>query len=156
MIRGIIQSVIEGVIKRFTAAGRPDETFTNREYFQHYGFTSRPLAGAEAIIIKEGNNIIMVASDDRRYRIALENGEVALYTDEGDKIHLKRDGQIEITATAKVTITAPECIVNAVTSVTATSPIITLIASEKVLAQTPLMRVEGDIEATGNITEQVA
>ncbi len=54
MIRGIIQSVFEGVIKRFTASGRADETITDREYFQHYGFTSRPLAGAEAIIIREG------------------------------------------------------------------------------------------------------
>jgi len=69
LIRGIIQSVVEGVIKRFTAAGRPDETIANREYFQHYGYTSRPLPGAEAIIIQEDNHIIMIASDDRRYRI---------------------------------------------------------------------------------------
>ncbi len=52
MIRGIIKSVAEGVIKRFTASGRPDETITNREYFQHYGFSSVPLAGAEAILIR--------------------------------------------------------------------------------------------------------
>jgi len=107
MIRGIVLSVIEGVIKRFTASGRTGEIITNREYFQHYGFTSRPLAGAECIIIREGNHIVMIASDDRRYRIALESGEVALYTDEGDKIQLKRGGNIEISAGAEVTVIAP-------------------------------------------------
>jgi len=134
MIRGIIQGVIEGVIKRFTASGRPGETITNREYFQHYGFTSRPLEGAEAIIIKEGNHIVMIASDDRRYRIALEEGEVALYTDEGDKIHLKRDRTIEIvsgnklvaTVDNEVDITTKMAVVTASTSCQVNSPVINL------------------------------
>ncbi len=52
MIRGIIESGVEGLIKRFSALGRQGESFTSREYFQHYGFTSRPLVGAEAIIIR--------------------------------------------------------------------------------------------------------
>lgn len=96
MIRVIIESVVEGVIKRFTASGRADEMFENREYFQHYGFTSRPLAGAEAILIKDGNHIVMIASDDRRYRLAIEDGEVAIYTDEGDYILFKRGKEIFI------------------------------------------------------------
>jgi len=90
MIRGIIKSVTEGFIKLFSASGRANESFSDREYFQHYGFTSRPREGAEIIIIREGNHIIGIASDDRRYRLAIEDGEVALYTDEGDYIHLKR------------------------------------------------------------------
>jgi len=107
MVRSIISSVTEGVIKRFSGSGRSDETFTNREYFQHYGFTSRPLKDAEGIVIKDGNNIILIASDDRRYRIQVEDGEVALYSDEGDKIHFMRGKVIEITSGAKVTIKAP-------------------------------------------------
>ncbi|KAF0145125.1 MAG: mu-like prophage Flumu protein gp45 [Nitrospirae bacterium] len=96
MIRAIIQSVFEGVIKRLTASGRSDEIIENREYFQHYGFTSRPLSGAEAILIQDGNHIVMLASDDRRYRLAIEDGEVALYTDEGDHILFKRGKEIYI------------------------------------------------------------
>lgn len=134
MIRGKIQEVIEGVIKRFTASGRPGETFTRREYFQHYGFTSRPLADAEAIIIREGNHIVMIASDDRRYRIALEKGEVALYTDEGDKVHLKRNRTIEIvsgnklvaTVENEVDVTTKVAVVNASTSCQVNSPLINL------------------------------
>jgi len=100
-IRSIISSVVEGVIKRISGAGRIGETFTNREYFQHYGFTSRPLSGAEGIFIVQGNNVIAIASDDRRYRFAIEDGELALYTDEdkdsfGHRIHFKRNREIEI------------------------------------------------------------
>ena len=105
MIRGIIKSITEGKIKKVSASGRSDETFDDREYFQHYGFTSRPLKDGELILIREGNHIVAIASDDRRYRIAVEDGEVALYTDEGDKIHFKRGKEIEIVCGNKLTAT---------------------------------------------------
>lgn len=103
MIRGIIQSVIEGTVKRFSATGRSGESFTSREYMQHYGFSSRPLSGAEAVLIRDGNHIVMIASEDRRYRVGLEGGEVCLYTDEGDQIRLKRDKEIYIKSGNKLT-----------------------------------------------------
>jgi len=151
MIRSIITSVSEGVIKRFTGAGRPKETFTNREYFQHYGYTSRPLPDAEGIVLKKGNNIIMVASDDRRYRIALVEGEVAIYTDEGDFIHLKRDkilhiktgNKLLIDATNDVEVNTTRAKVNASESAELTSPVITL---------TGAVTIDGTLAVTGNIT----
>jgi phage baseplate assembly protein V len=112
MIRSIITSVKEGAIKRFSGTGRTNETFTDREYFQHYGFTSRPLAGAEAIVLKKGNNIIVVASDDRRYRLALEDGEVGLYTDEGDSVHLKRGREVCVTTENLIIDAAVKCQIN--------------------------------------------
>jgi phage gp45-like len=112
MIRGIVKSVVEGVIKRFTASGRPDETISDREYLQHYGYTSRPLAGAEIIIIREGNHYLAIASDDRRYRISLKEGEVALYDDLGQKVHLTRDG-IVVESPKRIYATAPEVTVTA-------------------------------------------
>ena len=130
-IRTIIESVTEGVIKRFSGSGRPGETFSDREYFQHYGYTSRPLAGAEGILLKQGNNIILVASDDRRYRIELAAGEVALYTDEGDHIHMKRGNFVEVvTRELKV------------------------VASEKVTMDTPLVETTGEVQTVGNISSQ--
>ena len=126
MIRGIITSVVEGVIKRFSAVCRAGETISNREYFQHYGLTSRPLPGAECIIIKDGNHYIMVASDDRRYRPAVEEGEVALYTDEGDKAHFKRGKIYEIIAGEQLVITTKAAGITAATSMTVTSPEINL------------------------------
>lgn len=100
MIRAIIDT-FTGVlhkIARFSATGRADEYINNREAMQHYGFASRPKNGAEGIVIQEGNHLVMIADDDRRYRIALEDGEVAIYTDQGDKVHLKRDHNIDIIA----------------------------------------------------------
>lgn len=106
MIRAFIVSVLEGVIKRFSAESARG-ALQDRELFQHYGFTSRPLTGAEAIVMTDGNIHISVAEDDRRYRLAIEPGEVALYTDEGDSIRLRRGGIIELSAATKVRITAP-------------------------------------------------
>ncbi len=126
LIRTIISEVVEGVIKRFSGSGRPEETFEDREYLQHYGFTSRPLADAEGVVLMQGNQIFLIASDDRRYRIAIEDGEVALYTDEGDKIHLKRNKEILVSSGKKITINAPEVIVNADTSAKVISPVVEL------------------------------
>ena len=134
MIRGIVISVLEGMIKRFSASGRSDETIEDREYFQHYGFTSRPKTGAELIIVNEGNHYVAVASDDRRYRVAVEDGEVCLYTDEGDRIHFKRNRTIEIvsgnrlkaTVENDVEITSKTALVTASVSCQVNSPLINL------------------------------
>jgi phage baseplate assembly protein V len=57
------------------------------ERFQHYGFTSHPKAGAEAIGVAIGGtrgHMVVIAVDDRRFRLVnLEEGEVALYDDIG-------------------------------------------------------------------------
>lgn len=105
--RVIISAIREGQIKRFDAAGVAGEQFLDREFIQQYGLTSRPLADSEGIVIGAGNVFYLIGTDDRRYRLAIENGEVALYTDEGDKIHLKRGNIIEISGQSKVIVTSP-------------------------------------------------
>lgn len=65
------------------------------EHFQHYGFTSHALPGAEGIGLSIGgstDHLVVINVDDRRYRLSLESGEVALYDDLGHKVHLTRDG----------------------------------------------------------------
>lgn len=92
-----------------------DEVRDSVERFQEYGFSSHPLPGAEAIAAGVGgsrDHVVVLAVDDRRYRLrGLAQGEVALYTDEGDKIVLRRGGVIEVTAAAKVRLVTPlvEC-----------------------------------------------
>lgn len=143
MVRGLLKTCVEGVIKRFAAAGLID--VADREYFQHYGYTSRPKDGAEIIFMAEGNVVIAIASDDRRYRLALQDGEVALYDDQGQKIHLKRNKEIEISGCDKLIAT---CAVSAAV----TAPEVTIVASTKVTLTTPLLAVSGNITAGGNIT----
>lgn len=69
------------------------------ELAQHYGFSSAPLPGAEYVVIPIGGNsshCVVVASEDGRYRLQLKDGEVSLYTDEGDYVHMKRGRMIEV------------------------------------------------------------
>jgi phage baseplate assembly protein V len=78
---------------------------------QPYGFTAHPLTDAEATVVCVGgrrDHCVVIAVDDRRYRLkGLAQGEVALYTDQGDKIVLGRGGTITITASSKVVVNAP-------------------------------------------------
>lgn len=92
-----------------------DEVRDQAERFQNYGFTSHPLPGAEAVaasVAGSRDHVVVIAVDDRRYRLrALQPGEVAIYSDEGDKVVIKRGGVIEVTASTKVRLVTPlvEC-----------------------------------------------
>lgn len=72
------------------------------EHFEPYGFTSHPKTGAEAIgLFFDGDRShgIVVVVADRRYRLTgLQEGEVALHDDQGQKVHLTRDGILIHTA----------------------------------------------------------
>jgi len=101
------------------------------ELFQHYGFSSAPLPGAEYLAVPVGGNskhTIVVASEDGRYRITLQDGEVSLYTDEGDYVHMKRGRVVEL-----VTDT------------------LLIKAASKVRFETPLIEVTGHLQVDGNI-----
>ena len=82
----------------------------NVEHFEPYGMTSNPLPGAEVLtmfLAGDRSHAVVVVASDRRYRITeLKPGEVAIYTDEGDKIHFKRGRIIDIeTATLNIKAT---------------------------------------------------
>ncbi len=97
-----------------------DETIDDIPIIQQYGFSSGPLPGSEAVAVFLGgqrDNGVIIATDDRRYRIKVLNGEVAIYTDEGDSIHLKRGRVMEMT-TQTLNI-------NATTAVNFNTPMIT-------------------------------
>lgn len=113
-----------------------DETMDGVERFQQYGFTAHPHSGAEAIALSVGghrSHTVVIAVDDRRYRVkSLEAGEVAIYTDEGDRIHLRRGNLIEVeTSTLRVN------------------------AATKVELNTPLVTTTGEIRADDDITDRV-
>lgn len=144
MIRGIVDSVVEGAIKRIAASGLIGESFADREYFQHYGLTSRPLQGAEAIFIREGNQIIAIASDDRRYRLAIEDGEVALYDYQGQAIHLKSGKTVHIYGTDHLKADVGQ-------DTTITCPLVKAVAETKVLLQTPLVECTTDLQVDQNL-----
>lgn len=71
------------------------------ERMQQYGFSSNPLPGAQVLFVSVGGNRdhpVALSVDDPRHRVkGLQPGEVAIYTDEGDTIILKRGRTVEIT-----------------------------------------------------------
>lgn len=104
------------------------EVLDGVEHFEAYGYTSRPHPGHEvaaaSLAGKRSHTVCLVAAD-RRYRLkGLAKGEVALYDDLGHQVHLTRDGIVIRGAGQQVLITG-----------------------------TPKLRVEADIEATGQIKD---
>ena len=132
LARGVVAlgnsaSKLQSLQLRLTA----DEVKDNMEHLEPYGYTASPLPGAEALAAFFGGDRshgVVVVVSDRRFRLqGLKPGEVALYTDEGDRFHFKRGRIIDIeTVTLNVK------------------------ASESVNFDTPLITATGRIESQGD------
>lgn len=79
------------------------------EHLESYGFTSHPHDGAEGVAVFPGGDrshgvVIVVA--DRRYRMqGLKAGEVALHDDQGQCVHMTREGMVVKGAGKPITFT---------------------------------------------------
>ena len=87
------------------------ETKDGVEHFEPFGFTSKPLPGAEHVTVfldgDRSHGITLVVAD-RRYRMTmLDDGEVALHDAYDNHAHFKKDGTLDIVASTKVQITSP-------------------------------------------------
>lgn len=94
-----------------------DEEATEIEHVHPYGFTARPLPPsdengkkrkAEAVVVypNGGNRShgLAIVTGDRRHRPqGMKEGEVQVHDDQGQKMHLTRDG-IVISAPKKITL----------------------------------------------------
>lgn len=119
-----------------------DEVRDGVERAQNYGFTSHPLPGSDAIIVCAGGSrerSIAVVVDDRRYRLQLQPGEVALYDDLGNAVKLLRD-MVKIEAVQHLEATAP------------TTKIVSEVTIEGSLTVNGPSTLTGDITSTGTIT----
>lgn len=108
--RAVVELVNDGVkLQGLQISLLEGEVRANVERFQNYGITSHPLPGAEAIaasVMGNRDHCVVIAVDDRRYRLqGLEAGEVALYDDLGQKVHLTRTGIVIDGAGHSMTIT---------------------------------------------------
>jgi phage baseplate assembly protein V len=123
------------------------------ERFQNYGFTSRPLAGAEALVVFVGGDRshgVAVAVDDRRHRIKdLEPGESVMHNDQGDYVIIKKNREIHILSGAKVYVESPEVVVKATTSVTLDTPQVFCTGGLKVTGE---IEGEGGLKVEGDFT----
>lgn len=122
-------------VQMLQLTGLAGEPLDGAEYFQHYGFTSNPLAGSMAIAVPLNGNTshtVIVATEHGAYRLtSLKPGEVALYTDEGTSVILKRGKIVEVTCD-EYRVTCKTYTVAAEQSADFTTPQLT--ASEQVIA----------------------
>lgn len=101
LVRGTL-SLVDGLkkLQELQVKLLAGEIKDGMEHFEAYGFTSNPKAGAEVLAGFFGGDRshgVVICVADRRFRLqGLESGEVAMYTDEGDKLHFKRGREIEI------------------------------------------------------------
>ncbi|AWX14277.1 baseplate assembly protein [Mergibacter septicus] len=89
-----------GNIQTVQISALADETLTDVEFMQQFGFTSVPPAGTEAVIVPVGGKTthsIVIATENGSFRVkALKNGEVAIYDKSGSTIILKEGRVIEV------------------------------------------------------------
>jgi phage baseplate assembly protein V len=95
--RGVITLVkAAGEIQLVQLDGLSGEKLQDAEQFQQYGCTSNPPKGSMAIVLPIGGKTahgIIIATEHGTYRLKdLAEGEVALYDDQGQKIHITRNG----------------------------------------------------------------
>jgi len=75
-----------------------------------YGVSSRPRPGADAAVVFLGGNRaagVVIATSDGRFTIELQEGEVALHTHDGTHFHLKLGGKINLKAAVEVEMDVP-------------------------------------------------
>ncbi|EDM1754407.1 phage baseplate assembly protein V [Salmonella enterica subsp. diarizonae] len=145
-----IRNAFRGVLTRVNSTG-PAQTIQGKglgaeqlqdmELFQHYGFTSNPLPGTMAVVLPingKTSHGIVIATEHGRYRLKeLKPGEVALYTDEGCNIVLKRGKIIEANC--------DDFIVNAKNKYSVNTADYDVNATNKANFDTPLLKATNDI-----------
>jgi phage baseplate assembly protein V len=123
-----------GSVHRAQVRGFPPETIDNMAVLQIYGLASHAMPGTDAVALfasGDRSNGVIIATGNQQFRLRhLKPGEVALYTDEGDKLVFERGRLVEIVSGAELRITVP---------------LVTINASTKVRMVTPRLEVTGDI-----------
>lgn len=121
------------------------------QYFQHWGFSSRPLGGSSGILgtlFGSRRQSVLLGTVDARYRPKdLAPGESCLYDDLGQRIYLRRDG-IEMISPFKVTVDTPNTRFTGNVQIDGTTNSTGKITSETGVAV-------GDIELTGHHHDNV-
>jgi len=134
--RGVVRLIEPATLMQSVQVeGLAGELMSGVEHFEAYGLTAHPHPGAEALLAALGgdrSHTVAVTVADRRYRLTnLAPGEVALYDDKGNVVHLMRD-KVKVTAVDHLEATAPT----------------TLITSE--------VTIDGNLKVKGDITDRYA
>ena len=117
--RGVLSLVDDKQsVQSVQVQGYEKEVLPDVEHLQPYGFTAVPVPGAEAVVLSPAgmrDSAFVVLVEDRRYRVkSLGHGEVAVYDDKNQVIHLAKDG-VHVTTPKDLTATVGGSLVATVT-----------------------------------------
>lgn len=148
----IMMAIARGVVKGISDGGKrqtvqvellKDELRDGVERMQNYGLTSHPHPGGDAAVVFVAGNReqgIVLAFENRQYRVVgLEQGEVCLYDDLGNRVSLLRD-MVKIEAVQHLEAIAP------------TMKITSAVTIEGSLTVNGPSNMSGAITTTGTIT----
>lgn len=161
--RGVLTLVkAAGYVQLVQLDGLQGEQLQDAELFQHYGITSNPPAGTMAIVLPIGGKTahgIIIATEHGSYRLkSLAPGELAIYDDQGQKVHITRAGividgagkPVNIQNTPSVTMTTP--LVHATQAMTVDG-LLTVSGGMAISGGTgATATINGNIVTTGTIT----
>lgn len=137
--RGIVRLVYSEPKLQRLQVGVLASQLLELDHAESYGLTARPRPGAEAVVLfplASRAQGVVIATPDRRYRLTiLEEGEVALYDDLGQVVHLKRD---------RVLVKSP-------TRVRVEAPLVEVAGATKVELVAPLVAITGNVTVTGSV-----
>lgn len=122
------------------------ETRDNTIRLADFGFTSRPPVGSDVVVVfpaGDRTNAVVIATGHQATRPrGLLEGESQVYDQWGKYLYFTAEGGIVLEAQG-----TPVVVNNATT--------VTINASDSVVMNTPLLKVSGDIQAGGNISDSV-
>lgn len=125
-----------GPVQRLQGEVLDGEVLDRVQRMTDYGFSSHPHPGAEGLLVavagSRGQSVV-IAVGDRRYRLQLEEGEVALHDDLEQAVHLTRDG-IRLVSPLRVQVEAPTIEITAEDEMVLTSEKIVLASDHVFLA----------------------
>ena len=176
--RKILLSVAHGIIEAtkddgdlqfIQATYLEGETKNDVRKMHHFGFSSHAPKGSECIAVSVAGNreaSVVIATENREFRFKnLGEGEVAIYSKDGDYIHLKDGNAIDIKtktltidAENEVTVNTKTANVNASTGANITSPLTKITGNLEVTGTSKLtgdVTAEASVNATQNVTAGV-
>jgi phage baseplate assembly protein V len=122
----------------------PLETRDGTPRVAEFGFTSAPPVGSDAVLVFLGGNrktgIVIATGHQQTRPTGLNAGESQIYDAFGKSIYLTEDNGIVINANG-----APVTVNDATT--------VTINAISEIVMNTPTLQVNGDIVATGNVSD---
>lgn len=149
---GIIEATKDdGDLQFIQATYMADETKNDVRKMHHFGFSSHAPKGSECIAVSVAGNreaSVIIATENREFRFKnLGEGEVAIYSKDGDYIHLKDGNAIDI-KTKTLTIDAE-------TSVNINTPVVNISDDLNVGGEATVtgdITAESNVDVTGNVT----